>query len=110
MTKASSLAALFGVWTAGVAAAAAAYTVHKPLVPPPEPRVSIAEIQAFREDPAFVEPSEEEDVMMMPADTIVATTRPVARLAPVRAALELKCAGWVALAQGPAGAQVRYCE
>ncbi len=110
MTKASSIAALIGVWTAGLAAAAAAYTVHKPPVPPADPRVSVAEVQSARsEDPAALEELDsEEEVMMMPADTIVASAPRAVRPLPVRA--ELRCAGWVDLAQGPVGAQVRYCE
>jgi len=107
MTKATSIAVMFGVWTAGLAAAAAAYAVHEPLpVPPaPDPRVYVTELQPPRsEDPGVIE---EEEVLMMPEDTIVATVRHVAPK-PVRA--ELRCNAWVALAQGPAGAQVRYCE
>lgn len=107
MTKASSIAALIGVWTAGSLAAAAAYAVHRPLVPPPaaELRVSLAESRSsLPEGPMAIE---EEEVMMMPADTIVAT---VPRVVPKPVRAELRCHAWVGLSQGPAGARVRYCE
>jgi hypothetical protein len=108
MTKASSMAALIGVWTAGLLAASAAYSIHRPLVVPPAvDRVSrvVSEVQPrLPEDPTAIA---EEEIMMMPEDTIVATVPRVVP-APVRAALV--CKDWVDLAQGPLGSRVRYCE
>lgn len=107
MTKASSIAALIGIWTAGTLAAAAAYAVHRPLVVPPaaELRVSLAEAQpSLPEDPTM---TEQEEIMILPADTIVAT---VPRVVPAPVRAELRCQGWVDLSQGPVGARVRYCE
>jgi hypothetical protein len=88
-------------------AASAAYSIHQPLVVPPAgDRVSRAIAEAkppLPEDPTATE----EEIMMLPEDTIVAS---VPRVVPTPIRAALRCREWVDLAQGPLGAQVRYCE
>lgn len=113
----NSLLLLGGTWGSALLAAAIAWQVHKPPVPPvakAEPTVRIAP----RPAPVSITPATTvQEVVVMDADRIVGhVARPVAPAAPAvtqqkpRDISEMACTNWTELVQGNIGQRVRYCQ